>query len=321
MVEMELVTVKNLVKQFKTVRAVDRVSFGVREGEIFALLGPNGAGKTTVVRIILNIIRADDGSVSYHRPGDGQTALSPRAMGYLPEDRGLYPQVGVLKTLVYMGMLRSMTKANARQAAEKWLSNIGLQDRGNENLGSLSKGNQQLIQLAASLIHRPRLALLDEPFAGLDPINQQRVIDLIENLRKSGMTVILNSHQMELVERIADRVLLMSEGREVLSGTVDEVRQRGGGERCVSLSLECPPDSKALERLASVATVDNNTNELVQLTVSDKVALSEVLSIAGDCLKIQDVSTRPLSLYDVYIRTLNRARPTDPINAAEINSP
>ena len=220
-----LVTVRDVEKRFATVTAVDGISFDVRTGEIFALLGPNGAGKTTLLRMLLGLIHPDHGDIAFA----GARRLPSSDIGYLPEDRGLYPDVAVLRTLVYFGRLRGMDRADATRSAERWLERLGLHDRRDELLKSLSKGNQQKVQFISAVLHAPRLAVLDEPFSGLDPLNQDLFLTLFREMRDAGTTILLSAHQMQLVERIADRLVVMNRGRAVLQGTLDEVRATHDG--------------------------------------------------------------------------------------------
>jgi len=204
-----------VTKRFAGRVAVDALTFAVHPGEIFALLGPNGAGKTTTVRMVVGIIRPDEG-----------TLVAPPAerLGYLPEDRGLYRDIPVLRTLVYFGMLGGLTRQEATARADEWLHRVALHDRRHDRLDALSKGNQQRVQLVAAVLRRPALAILDEPFSGLDPLSQEFVLDLVRELRDTGTTILLSAHQMDLVERIADRVLLLNRGRTILSGTRAELQ-------------------------------------------------------------------------------------------------
>ena len=226
-----IVRVDRVEKSFDSVKAVDGISFEVQPGEIFALLGPNGAGKSTLVRMLLGILRPDAGTISYSLGNPPE----PRDLGYLPEDRGLYKDVPVLRTLTYFGTLRGMDRSAAETAAREWLGRLSLAERATDKLETLSKGNQQKVQFIASILHRPRFAVLDEPFSGLDPLNQSFFLDLLRELRDGGTTILLSAHQMELIERTADRVLLMGRGREVLSGTIEEVLRSGDPSRRESL--------------------------------------------------------------------------------------
>jgi ABC-2 type transport system ATP-binding protein len=221
-----LVTVSGIGKTFASRRAVHDLSFEVHPGEVFSLLGPNGAGKTTTVRMLIGVIRPDEGRISVSLDGTITGSLPPVHTGYLPEDRGLYREIPVLRTLVYFARLHGLEKGEATKRALEWLERVDLLDRKGERVDALSKGNQQRVQLIASIIHRPRLAILDEPFTGLDPLSQEFFLSLVQELRSSGTTIILCAHQMDLVERVADRVLLMNRGREILSSTVEDMQGR-----------------------------------------------------------------------------------------------
>jgi ABC-2 type transport system ATP-binding protein len=219
-----LLSVRHVVKRFVSTTAVNDVSFDLHSGEVFALLGPNGAGKTTLLRMLLGLMYPDAGEIRF---ADG-VPLPPSQIGYLPEDRGLYQDVPVLRTLIYFGRLRGMTRTDAQQSAERWLERLDLHDRRGELLKALSKGNQQKVQFISAVLHAPRLAVLDEPFSGLDPLNQDLFLTLFRELRAAGTTILLSAHQMQLVERSADRLLVMNRGRVVLAGTLDELRARHG---------------------------------------------------------------------------------------------
>ncbi len=212
-------SVDRISKKYKTTQAVDRLSFQVERGRIFAFLGPNGAGKSTSVRMLLGLIRPDSGTIRFHDLPEGQRPPA-QAVGYLPEERGLYLDRTVLDNLVYLGRLRGMQKSAAEDKARHWLDKFDLLDRCDEKVTALSKGNQQKVQLIAAILHDPEVAFLDEPFSGLDPINQEKMLEVLRELKAMGTTILLSAHQMELVERLADDLLLMSHGREVLKGTV-----------------------------------------------------------------------------------------------------
>ena len=216
-----LVSLRTVRKQFATVTAVDDITLDIPAGGVFALLGPNGAGKTTLLRMLLGLILPDAGSITWH---GANGAPDPRTIGYLPEDRGLYPDVEVLRTLVYFGTLRGMSRVAAQASAEGWLERLELADRAREPLKSLSKGNQQKVQFISAVLHRPRLTILDEPFSGLDPLNQDLLLLLIRELARDGATVLLSAHQLQLVERVADGLVVVNRGQVVLRGTVDQVR-------------------------------------------------------------------------------------------------
>ena len=229
--------VRDVVKRYATVRAVDGLAFEVERGEIFALLGPNGAGKTTMVRMLLRILRPDEGSIRWDLGQPAGERADPRRIGYLPEERGLHKDVPVLRSLTYFGMLHGMSRREARAEGQRWLEELELAERARDKLDTLSKGNQQKVQFAAAVLHRPEFAVLDEPFSGFDPVNQERFLAHIQEMRARGTTVVLSAHQMPLVERVADRILLIDRGRAVLSGTLEEIRARSRVGRRLLLEL------------------------------------------------------------------------------------
>lgn len=218
-------SIQSVEKRYATVHAVAGISFDVAPGEIVALLGPNGAGKSTLLRMLVGITRPDSGRILWN--GAELVALPPADVGYLPEDRGLYQDVSIQKTLTYFARLRGVEASEAERMATEWLTRFELADRAGEKLGAFSKGNQQKVQFAAAVLHRPKFAILDEPFSGLDPINQEIFLDLVRGLRDSGTTVLFSAHQMSLVERLADRVFVMHRGRELLHGATSDLTSGG----------------------------------------------------------------------------------------------
>jgi ABC-2 type transport system ATP-binding protein len=214
----------NLTKRFDGLVAVDRLDMEVERGEIFGLLGPNGAGKTTTIRMLLDIIKPDEGSIRLlgHPPG----REAQERIGYLPEERGLYRNLKLLECLTYLAVLKGMDRKLVRKRAETLLEQVGLGGEGGNKVKTLSKGMQQKAQLVATLVHDPELVILDEPFLGLDPVSTEQVKELIWDLRKRGKTVVLSTHMMNQVERMCDRILLINEGRRVLYGPLEEIKAR-----------------------------------------------------------------------------------------------
>ena len=215
--------VENLVKQYDDVTAVDDLSFEVYEGEIFGLLGPNGSGKTTTIRTIMDIFKPDSGSVRVLGEPPG---ASRERVGYLPEERGLYDSLKVMEVLVYLARLKSVEVKVAKQRAEGWLERFGLADRAGDKVNSLSGGLRQKLQLIVSLVHEPDLLILDEPFNALDPINVALFGEVIRELQQAGKTIVLSSHQLNLVEALCDRIVLINKGRAVLYGPLEEIKRR-----------------------------------------------------------------------------------------------
>jgi ABC-2 type transport system ATP-binding protein len=286
-----------VTKRFTSVTAVDDVSFTLGQGELLALLGPNGAGKSTLLRMIVGIFRPDAGRLVRHLAGP---------LGYLPEDRGLYQDVPVLRVLTYFGTLHGMPRRDAAAAATSWLERLGLGERAGDNVKALSKGNQQKVQFVAAVLHQPSLAILDEPFSGLDPVNQDAFVRLIEELRASGTTVLFSAHQMPLVERLADRVVLMRRGRVALEGTPADLRRRwGAGERLV-LQVPSGSDVAFLGDHPAVEHLEH-TDGTVRLRLREDVAVGALLRAATERIEVLSIRTEALSLHEIYVRTVEEA--------------
>ena len=218
-----MLEVHNLVKRYNGFTAVDVLSFEVYEGEIFGLLGPNGAGKTTAIRTVIDIFRPDEGTVQVLGQPPGMTR---ERIGYLPEERGLYRDLKVLDVLVYLAELKGIPRPVARPRALAWLERVELADWADHKVKDLSRGMRQKLQLVASLVHDPELLILDEPFLGLDPVNVELVKGLIRESQEQGKTVVLSTHQMNMVEALCDRILLINHGRAVLYGPLEEIKRR-----------------------------------------------------------------------------------------------
>lgn len=295
--------VTDICKDFEAVRAVDSLSFSVAPGEIFALLGPNGAGKTTVVRMLLGILRPDKGTISFSLDGSARWPL-PAEVGYLPEDRGLYRDIPVERTLIYFAQLRGLSSAAACTAARTWLKRLGLEARARDKLDTLSKGNQQKVQFIAAILHQPRFAVLDEPFSGLDPLNQNLFLDVLRDLRAGGMTILLSAHQMALVEKLADRVLLLNRGRQVLQGTLSELRQAVQAGTRVRFQLGRPVGAAELAEVPGFQDLCWDGTSVVTGQVSDGIPLNDVLRAVADRVPVVAVHTEQLSLHDIYVRAL-----------------
>ncbi|MDQ3405467.1 MAG: ATP-binding cassette domain-containing protein [Actinomycetota bacterium] len=219
-------------KRFGDVVACDRLSFSVTSGEVFGFVGGNGAGKTTTMRVVLGVVPADEGEVRWAgAPVDH--AVRTR-FGYLPEERGLYPRMTVLDQLVYLAELHGFGVNEAHRNAETWIARLGLREHRDSEVQKLSLGNQQRVQLGAALVHDPEVLILDEPFSGLDPIAVDLLADVLRERADTGVPVVFSSHQLDLVERLCDRVGIIQNGRMVACGTVDELRVGSGSTLVVS---------------------------------------------------------------------------------------
>lgn len=317
-----LVRVHDVGKAFRFVRAVDGVSFDVREGEVFALLGPNGAGKSTLVRMMIGLLRPDQGAIQWFDAHGASVTFNPQQIGYLPEDRGLYRDQKVQSILQYFGMLRGMSSTDAASAAQEWAERLQITQHLNAKLETLSKGNQQKVQVAAAVLHRPRLALLDEPFSGLDPLNQEMMLTVIRTLRDEGTTVLLSAHQLELVERLADRVFLLAKGRRVLDGTVQEVKAGVHGGYALRIRFAQPPEPDVIDRVCSqLNVVGFNPIDVSQwtFTLRDSAASMELLQTLGELQDILEYRGGSLSLHEIYLRALNPGTGTGDLRVAELS--
>ncbi len=242
------VRVSGITKRFGDHTAVEDVSFDVPEGVIYGVLGPNGAGKSTTLRMINDIIAPDAGEIELLgglRPG---SAAAPH-IGFLPEERGLYPKMQVLEMLMFMGELRGLTRKDARTRADRWLERLGLGQWRLSKVQELSKGMQQKVQFAAALIHEPELVILDEPWSGLDPINADVLREVVQEQKAAGRTVLFSTHLMEQAEQVCEHIFIIARGKKVLEGKLADVKRAAAAEGKIALAFEDPGDR---ERAAAV---------------------------------------------------------------------
>jgi ABC-2 type transport system ATP-binding protein len=217
-----ILSIQNVVKSYGTYKAVNHVSFDVPKGSVFGLLGPNGAGKTSLIRMITTITGPDEGAI--YLDGEKLNARSPEHIGYMPEERGLYKKMKVGEHLLYLAQLKGMTHHQAKMAIDEWFEKFDIKDWWPKKIEDLSKGMQQKIQFIATVIHRPKLLILDEPFTGLDPINTNLIKDEISQLNASGISIIFSTHRMEQVEEMCDHIVLINRGKNVLCGEVQSIK-------------------------------------------------------------------------------------------------
>src|SRR5215213_295300 len=222
---MNILEARNLKKYYATQKAVDDISFSIEEGKIFGLLGPNGAGKTTLLRMITGIFYPDEGSISFDgRKFDPLNDI--RQIGYMPEERGLYKKMKIGEQALYLAQLKGLGKSEAMTLIKEWFTRLEMQSWWNKKVEDLSKGMSQKLQFVTTVLHQPKLIILDEPFSGLDPVNSNIIKDEIYGLAKKGATIIFSTHRMEQVEEICDHIVLVNKGRKILDGTVKNIKQQ-----------------------------------------------------------------------------------------------
>ncbi len=291
-----IIQIQDLVKRYGDVVAVDHLSFEVEQGEIFGLLGPNGAGKTTTIRVVLDILQPDEGTVVVLGQPPGR---AKGRVGYLPEERGLYRKLKVLDTLVYLAELKGVPRPAARERAMGLLERIQLEEWAARKVRDLSQGMQQRLQLVASLVHDPEVLFLDEPFQGLDPVNAERVKDFVAELHREGKTIVLSSHQMNLVEALCDRILLINRGQAVLYGPLAEIKREYAPHAIRVRASQIPPD---LPGVVEVEPDDGAFN----LTLAEGAGSQEVLRAFLDRgVEIRAFEVSPVPLEDIFVAAVS----------------
>ena len=290
-----MLVVDGLTKSFAGHVALQGASFEARPGRIVGFLGPNGAGKTTTMRCILGLLQPDAGQVTWNgEPVSSQTRL---AFGYMPEERGLYPKMKVADQLAYFGRLSGMSSADATAAAASWLDRLGLADRSRATVEQLSHGNKQRVQLAASLVHSPTLAVLDEPFSGLDPLGTDALSAELRTLAAQGTTIVFSSHQLDLVEDLCEDVVIIAAGKVVLDGAIRELRARSSHRY---LDIEMAGNRNDLARAFSEFEVVSSGDGRLRLRLDDTTPLEPLIHRAGELGRVRQFAYTPPNLSEVF---------------------
>lgn len=293
---MHPIEVSQIAKAFGSTKAVVDVSFEVKSGEIFGLLGPNGAGKTTAIRVILDIFQPDRGKVSIL--GGPMTEAKKDQIGYMPEERGLYQDIPLERCLLYLTSLKGIPDQKARQNLEKYLERFGLAEHKSKKVKELSKGMQQKAQIINTILHDPELIIIDEPFTALDPLNLALVKDLMEELRDQGVTIIMSTHQMQQVEELCDRILLINAGENVLYGDLNEIRKRFSGH---AVLVRTEGD---LPELDGVKEITPHNGDL-KLALMDNYTPQDILKkLAGNGTILDKFEVAVPSLNEIFIQVV-----------------
>lgn len=290
-----MLEVKNLKKTFGEYTAVNDLSFTIDDGTIMGLIGQNGAGKTTTFRLILDFLEADRGEVLWN--GRPISSKEYNLIGYLPEERGLYPKVSIQDQLVFFAELRGKSRKEILPKIDEWMEKFQVKGKKTDKVKSLSKGNQQKVQLIATLIHEPKLVILDEPFSGLDPVNAELLKDGIIELKSKGSCVIFSSHNMDNVEKICDHLIMLNNGVTVLNGKVHDIRESFGRTR---LFLDSPLGKEQLEELAGVQSVATREDGTLAVTLSDPKVGREIFSLATVAGYIPMFNQQPPTLEEIF---------------------
>lgn len=288
-----MLSVEQLSKSFKDKQVISDISFAVQKGEIMAILGPNGAGKSTTIRNIMGIMYPDEGSISFK----GNKTIPRHKIGYLPEERGLYKNVKVMDILLYLADLKDYPLDKAKERAIAYLKKFDLEGKEKLSVEELSKGMGQKVQFIASILHEPELLILDEPFSGLDPVSQELFKQEMKNLAKSGTAILLSSHQMNLVEEMADRLFMMHGGQRVIYGKMDDVKQQYANFKC---TIHGDNSRLDLARLPDVQRVEQDGDTSVLYLASD-VQPSKWLNTLPEQLVIHELTIDRISLHEIFI--------------------
>jgi ABC-2 type transport system ATP-binding protein len=290
--------VDNISKWYGDFQAVKELSFEVRYGEVFALLGPNGAGKSTSIRMILDIIKPDAGTIRVL--GGPMSEATKNRIGYLPEERGLYKDVKVLEMMIYLGKLKGMSGADAKREATALLEQLDLGAHTQKKVEELSKGMQQKVQFAVTVMHKPDLIIIDEPFSGLDPVNRIVIKNLLEDFRNRGGAVVMSTHQMNQVEEMADRMLMISHGEQKLYGDVDTIRRNYASHAII---VKGRGDWEKLPGVVGVEMV-NDKRRIMRLSLAADMTSDQVLAVIAqdDAYQIDRFELAIPSLNQVFIQ-------------------
>ena len=292
------VEVNHIVKSFADKVAVDDLSFSVAQGEMFGLIGPNGAGKTTTIRMMMDIIKPDSGEVIIL--GEKLSEATKNKLGYLPEERGLYKKLSVLESIVYLTSLKGVDRKSATEKANALLTQTGMLASKRKKIEELSRGMGQIIQFIVTIIHDPQLVIMDEPFAGLDPVNTELLKKMFDDLRNQGKAVILSTHQMNQVEELCDRILMINDGQAVLYGDLSEIKAR---YRSSSVLLDCGGEVGEIPGVGSMRT----HRGYIELLLDGKTTPQQVLThLVSRGITINRFEVATPSLNEIFLKEVGK---------------
>ncbi|MGZ9585485.1 ABC transporter ATP-binding protein [Paenibacillus marinisediminis] len=295
---MKSLQVQQIVKQYGDKTAVNGLSFDVEEGEIYGLLGANGAGKTTTMRMVLGLIYPDEGTILYR--GKPFNKELEKIFGYLPEERGLYPKVKVNEQLIYLAQLRGMSRRDADKSLKYWLERFGVPENYNKKIEELSKGNQQKIGFVASILHNPKIVIMDEAFSGLDPVNVEQMKETVKELRDKGTSVLFSTHRMEHVEELCRNMSILRRGEAILQGSIRELKSRYPREQVI---LRTSGEVTGLEAITGVLEV-KRTDDGYSIKIADEAAGPRILDAAMKQTTLSHFEIKEPTLNEIFIKTV-----------------
>jgi ABC-2 type transport system ATP-binding protein len=296
--------VEQVSKNYEDFKAVDKISFTANAGKLFGLLGPNGAGKTTTMRMIMNIIVPDSGRIEIF--GKSFSSELQNKIGYLPEERGLYPKMKLLSHLQFLGEMKGLSGLDAREKASKWLERFELISWANKKIQDLSKGMQQKVQFIGTIMHDPDLLIVDEPFSGLDPINVKFLKDILLEMKGRGKTIILSTHLMDQAEKLCDYICLINKGKVVLEGPLETVKEKYSHNAII---LEYSGNAAFISQLPSVQKTDNYGNYM-EIRLKDQANSQELFrAVAASEIRVKKFETAEVSLNDIFIEIVGGQKP------------
>ena len=293
---MDALVLEEVRKAFGATRAVDGLSVRVPEGSIYGFLGPNGAGKTTTIRMIMNIFYPDSGQIVLF--GDASPGLAKERIGYMPEERGLYPKMTVRKVLGYLGAIKGMSRAALAEAIPRWLDRVGLGECADKKAEELSRGMQQKLQFVATVINDPELLILDEPFSGLDPVNLDLLKGIVLDMRSAGKTIVFSTHMMEQAERLCDFILLINKGVKLIDGTLDEIRATYDSG---TILLDIEGDGAFIEGLPCVQQAVH-TDKSLEVRLHDGADSQELFEALVGRARVQRFEIKTPSLHETFVQ-------------------
>lgn len=298
---MEILNLNTITKKYGNFTAVDNISFSVEEGIIFGILGPNGAGKSTTIRMINNIIQPDAGEINIF--GEKIKPQAQDYMGYMPEERGLYKKIKVIDQLVYFGRLKSMSESEAKKQARLWLNKLGVADWENKKIQELSKGMQQKVQFISTILHKPKLLILDEPFSGFDPINADLFKKLVIELKNEGTTILLSTHIMEQAEQMCDQIGLINKGKLVLSGNLRNIKREFGRD---TVLIEYEGEDNFLNDFTGLQFINRSLGRAEFRVINKEIKIQDIIEKANKSVEIYKFELSEPSLNEIFIEVVSK---------------